>query len=90
MSTVGVPQITEQLQKLPSEKLVVVYDFVSYLLEREGLTVTDDGEEAWDELLARPEARQSLREMAGEALDDFYAGRTTDIIITDEGLLAPG
>ncbi len=30
-----VSQITERLEKLPGDKLSVVYDFVSYLLERE-------------------------------------------------------
>ena len=35
MQAIAIPQITERLQKLPAEKLDVVYDFVSYLLERE-------------------------------------------------------
>ena len=35
MHTVTIAQITERLRKLPAEKLVVVYDFVSYLSERE-------------------------------------------------------
>jgi hypothetical protein len=30
-----VSQITERLEKLPGDKLSVVYDFVSYLLDRE-------------------------------------------------------
>jgi len=34
MRAVGIPQITERLEKLPPDKLAVVYDFVSYLLER--------------------------------------------------------
>ncbi len=34
MLTVTIDQIDERLTKLPPEKLVVVYDFVSYLLER--------------------------------------------------------
>jgi hypothetical protein len=28
-TAVAVPQITERLQKLPTDKLIVVYDFVS-------------------------------------------------------------
>ncbi len=32
MQSVAIPQITERLQKLPTDKLAVVYDFVSYLL----------------------------------------------------------
>ena len=35
MQTVSLSQIIESLQKLPADKLVVVYDFVSYLVERE-------------------------------------------------------
>jgi len=35
MQTVTVAEITERLRKLPVEKLVVVYDFVTYLSERE-------------------------------------------------------
>jgi len=35
MQTVTISQITERLRELPAEKLVVVYDFVSYLSERD-------------------------------------------------------
>lgn len=35
MQTVTVPEIVERLQRLPADKLVVVYDFVSYLFEQE-------------------------------------------------------
>ena len=35
MQAVTVNQITDSLRHLPAEKLVVVYDFVSYLFERE-------------------------------------------------------
>ena len=35
MQTVAIPQITERLQELSADKLAVVYDFVSYLAERE-------------------------------------------------------
>ena len=35
MLSVTIPQINERLKKLPPEKLAVVYDFVSYLMERE-------------------------------------------------------
>ncbi len=35
MQTVTVAEIVERLQRLSVDKLVVVYDFVSYLLERE-------------------------------------------------------
>ena len=35
MQTTTIPQIMRQLQRLSVEKLDVVYDFVSYLLERQ-------------------------------------------------------
>lgn len=35
MQTVTISQIAERLSALPAEKLVVVYDFVLYLSERE-------------------------------------------------------
>lgn len=35
MPTVTLPQLNERLKLLPPEKLAVVYDFVSYLSERE-------------------------------------------------------
>jgi hypothetical protein len=34
MSGVTIAQIDERLKQLPQEKLVVVYDFISYLAER--------------------------------------------------------
>ena len=37
METITVSQITKSLQRLPSEKLPEVYDFVSFLLEREDM-----------------------------------------------------
>jgi hypothetical protein len=44
MTPVTIAQIDEGLRQLPPEKLPVVYDFVSYLLERDvaALLGTDD------------------------------------------------
>ena len=36
MQTVTIPLIVERLQQLSDERLLVVYDFVSYLADREG------------------------------------------------------
>jgi hypothetical protein len=47
-------------------------------------------ERKWDELFARPESRRLLRTMAAEAREDYLAGYTTDVKITDDGRLAPG
>ena len=46
-------------------------------------------EQKWDELFARPESRRLLQAMAAEAREDYLAGRTTDVVITDDGRLAP-
>jgi hypothetical protein len=35
MRSVTIPQIDQRLEELPDEKLELVYDFVSYLVERE-------------------------------------------------------
>jgi hypothetical protein len=43
----------------------------------------------WDELLARPKAKLLLREMAREARDEYAAGNTTKIGMTDDGRLKP-
>ena len=49
MSSVTIAEIDERLRKLAPEKLPVVYDFVSYLLERDVadlLTARDSGARA--------------------------------------------
>ena len=45
-------QIEEQLQKLPPEKLEVVYDFVSFLVQREGEQQLDKLSESWQTMIA--------------------------------------
>jgi len=52
MQAVAIPQITERLQKLSADKLVVVYDFVSYLLERETRQPQNRFSEAFQTMLA--------------------------------------
>ena len=45
MAAITIDQITESLRGLPAEKLAVVYDFVSYLAERENPIALDaDGD----------------------------------------------
>ena len=59
MQTATIPQITERLQQLPDDKLEVVFDFVSYLLERQ----------PGQELLKPSAASESLQTMlASEAV----------------------
>jgi hypothetical protein len=53
MQTVTIPQIVERLQQLSGERLLVVYDFVSYLAHREGQQVGTEGlSEAWQTMVA--------------------------------------
>jgi hypothetical protein len=52
MLTAAIPQITERLQELPAEKLVVVYDFVSYLADREREETPAERSEAFQTMLA--------------------------------------
>jgi hypothetical protein len=49
----SIPQIVKRLQQLSEERLLVVYDFVSYLADREGLQAGIDGtSEAWQTMVA--------------------------------------
>jgi hypothetical protein len=53
MQMVTIDQIDEGLKKLPPEKLVVVYDFVSYLIERAiEQSMLDTPSEAFQTMLA--------------------------------------
>ena len=53
MQTVTIPQIVERLQQLSDERLLVVYDFVSYLAAREGGQAGIEGtSEAWQPMVA--------------------------------------
>jgi len=92
------------MRKLPSERVLQLIDFAHFLefqviqkgdadFLKEKETGTEEGiragEEKWDELFAKPEAKRIMREMAHEALEDYRARRTTDIAITKDGRLAP-
>jgi len=53
MQPVTIPQIVERLQQLSDERLLVVYDFVSYLTDREGEQADREGtSEAWQTMVA--------------------------------------
>ena len=84
------------IRKLPPERVVQLINFARFLefqttkrykdwLEEE----IETPEEKWVELLTKPEAKRVMREMAREAREDYRAGRTTDIEITEDGRLAP-
>ena len=53
MQTVTILQIVERLQQLSDERLLVVYDFVSYLADRAGEQASIEGtSEAWQTMVA--------------------------------------
>ena len=53
MQTVTIPQIVERLQQLSDERLLVIYDFVSYLADREEEQAGREGtSEAWQTMVA--------------------------------------
>jgi hypothetical protein len=91
--------VIQIMRQLPPERVSELVDFARFLEYRaaEGVdayrTATDeagDADQRWDELLARPEAKEVMRQMAREAREDFYAGRTTEIVDAEDGRLAPG
>jgi len=92
------------MRKLSPERVLELVDFARFLElqtakradkwqrdeeEPETEEAIRASEEEWDKLLAKPEAKRVLREMAREAREDYHAGRTTDIAITEDGRLAP-
>jgi hypothetical protein len=56
MPVATIPQIEDALRKLPVDKLAVVYDFVSYLAEREtGRLLREKLSDAYQTMLASEE-----------------------------------
>ncbi len=92
------------LRRLPSERALELLDFAHFLdlqtavsdspwdgpaVVEGGRLASTTGDEEWEMLLARPDARETMRIMASEALAEYRAGRTTEIGITEDGRLAP-
>ena len=91
------------MRRLPPERVLQLVDFARFLefqtterydewLDEEETETEEEvrvSEEKWEQLLAQPEAKRMMREMAHEALEDYRAGRTTDIAIAEDGRLAP-
>ena len=83
------------MRSLPPERVVQLVYFAQFLelqstRQEKGADLPDgSGDEKWDQLLAQPDTRQLLQEMAREAYEDYLAERTSDIAITEDGRLAP-
>lgn len=91
------------MRRLPPERVSDLVDFARFLefrateryldwMETEGEQDEQPGvgDQHWDELFSRPESRPLMRQMAQEAREEFRAGRTTEILETEDGRLAPG
>lgn len=84
------------VRTLPTERVSQVVDFARFI-QLQTLTDTSEldqeeteeeiraSEEKWDQLLARPEAQSVLLAMANEAIEEYRAGRTTEMIFTEDG-----
>ena len=105
MSTVTLPQLNERLKLLPPDKLAVVYDFVSYLSERElNLRLRETPTEAYHTMLAseavlskdwdRPEEDQAWAELATDPVLQFgvqpIADELTDASVNHDRYLYGG
>lgn len=91
------------MRRLPPERVSQLVDFAQFLesqtvkryddwLDEEETETEEEiraSEEKWDKLFAKPEAKSVMRKMAREAREDYRAGRTTGVAITEDGRLAP-
>jgi hypothetical protein len=95
--------VIQIMRQLPPERVSELVDFARFLefsateryrdwieADNEGQEGSDDADQRWDALFARPEARQLMRQMAKEAREEYHAGRTTEIVETEDERLAPG
>ncbi len=101
-STIPEQTVIRIMRKLSPERVSDLVDYARFLEFRateryqdwlEAAREQDDpsgaADQRWEELLARPAARQLMRQMAQEAREDYLAGRTTEIVETEDGQLAP-
>lgn len=95
-STTYEQMLVNIVRTLPPERVSELIDFARFLhslviqpYEPAVLEEESEDDEKWEQLLAKPVAQQAMIEMAHEARADLYAGRTTEIAITEDGRLTP-
>lgn len=76
------------MSRLPEAGILQIVDFAKFI-ENQSAVYKSDEEEKWNSLLAKPDAKKMMREMAKEALEDYRSGETTEIAITKDGKLEP-
>jgi len=90
--------VIDIMRNLPSDRVLQLVDFARFLefqvAHENGDDALNDEEfqasqEKWETLFANPKSRRVMREMAHEALEDYRAGRTTNIAISKDGRLEP-
>ncbi len=88
------------MQGLPYDRILQLIDFAKFLENQSAVNKADEEkaetgenirakEEKWNKLFADTEAKLMMREMANEALEDYRAGKTTEMTITRDGRLEP-
>ena len=80
------------MRRLSPQRRAELVDFARFLefqtaMQYEARLEETTAEDEWDQLLARPEAKRLLHELAREARADYQAGQTTDINLTQDGRL---
>lgn len=91
MQPVTIQQITDNLKKLPTNKLAVVYDFVAYLTEKEIGQAQPAAAQAAVTLLPTAEYEQLLRYKRLAAFNEFarqFGQEVETRGLTEEELLA--
>ena len=68
------------MRRLPPDRRAELVDFARFLefqtvAQQETWLEESTAEDAWDQLLARPEAKRLLHELAREARADYQAGQ---------------
>lgn len=81
--------IVNIINKLPADKISELIDFAKFLESQYLQKKHIEPEEKWNNLLTEPKAKRVMREMAQEALNDYYAGKTTNIAVTKDERLVP-
>jgi hypothetical protein len=73
MQTVTIPQIVERIQHLSGTRLLVVYNFVFYLVDREGKPASgEDTSEAWQTIVADESGQADWYRLSEQTLANAY------------------
>lgn len=85
------------MRHLPPERKAQMLAFARFLAFETFQTADPDfledayteADAKWDEMLASKEGQRVLEKLADEALAEIRAGKATEIVLTEEGEIAP-